>query len=158
MTSQYFTEIVNIYANRLYGYILKMGVPAQETDDIMQNCYEALWKTNLIDEASCGKYLFGVAYNQCVNYWRINKRNLFLENMPEQINKAEQPLLKKQIHIALNILTEQQRSLIMLKDYEGYSYQEIEKIMGLESNQVKVYLHRARQKMQNHIGSLQNII
>jgi RNA polymerase sigma factor (sigma-70 family) len=158
MTAQYFTQIVNLYANRLYGYIIKIGVPAQEANDIMQNCYEALWKTNLQDEASCGKYLFGVAYNQCVNHWRTNKRNVYMEQMPEKVVNQQEPLLKNQVTKVLEILNEQQRSLIMLKDYEGYSYAEIAGITGLESRQVKVYLHRARQKMQAHIGTLQNII
>lgn len=158
MTSEYFTDIVNTYANRLYGYILKIGVPAQEANDIMQNCYEALWKTNLDDDVSCGKYLFGVAYNQCANYWRSNKRNIYKEVMPEGLTKSSEPLLKNEITKVLEILNDQQRSLIMLKDYEGYSYTEIGGITGLDEAQVKVYLHRARKKIQEHIGSLQNII
>ncbi len=158
MTPQFFTTIVNTYANRLYGYILKIGVPAQEANDIMQNCYEALWKTNLQDETSCGKYLFGVAHNQCANYWRATSKSKFTDKIPEATTSIESSMLKNQVGKLLLVLNEQQRSLVMLKDYEGYSYAEISEITDLEPSQVKVYLHRARKKMQEHIGSLQNII
>jgi RNA polymerase sigma-70 factor (ECF subfamily) len=46
----------------------------------------------------------------------------------------------------------------MLKDYEGYSYEEIGRITGLNESQVKVYLHRARQQMKSYLVKLENVI
>ncbi len=158
MTEHLFNKIVQIYADRLYRYIIKLGVPPQESNDIMQNCYEALWKTTLSTEMECGKYLFGVAYNQCMNYWRIAKREPVFEQKNEMNFGENTSLLKIAINKGLNLLSEQQRSLILLKDYEGYSYQEIEEIMHLDAQQVKVYLHRARKKMQAYIGNIHNLI
>ncbi|MFW1447703.1 RNA polymerase sigma factor, partial [Vibrio parahaemolyticus] len=54
-------------------------------------------------------------------------------------------------------LNETQRSLVMLKDYEGYSYQEIGQIMDLNESQVKVYLHRARIILKNYLVSPENV-
>jgi len=51
-----------------------------------------------------------------------------------------------------------QKSLILLKDYEGYSYEEIGKITSLNASQVKVYLHRARLQLKEIVGKLENII
>jgi len=45
----------------------------------------------------------------------------------------------------------------MLKDYEGYSYQEMGKIMRLSESQVKVYLHRARMQLKDFIGKRENV-
>jgi RNA polymerase sigma-70 factor (ECF subfamily) len=45
-----------------------------------------------------------------------------------------------------------------LKDYEGYSYEEIGKITALNASQVKVYLHRARLQLKEIVGKLENII
>jgi RNA polymerase sigma-70 factor (ECF subfamily) len=59
---------------------------------------------------------------------------------------------------ALNKLSETQRSLVVLKDYEGYSYEEIGKITGLSSSQVKVYLHRARIQLKEYIVKIENVI
>jgi RNA polymerase sigma factor (sigma-70 family) len=59
---------------------------------------------------------------------------------------------------ALNKLSETQRSLVLLKDYEGYSYEEIGKIMNLSESQVKVYLHRARLQLKEYLVKVENVI
>ena len=59
---------------------------------------------------------------------------------------------------ALARLNDIQRSLVMLKDYEGYTYEEIAGITGLNSSQVKVYLHRARLRLKNYIVRAENIL
>jgi len=66
--------------------------------------------------------------------------------------------LKKALEQALSILSETQRSLVLLKDYEGYSYQEIGQITGLSESQVKVYLHRARLNLRNYLVKPENVI
>ena len=55
-------------------------------------------------------------------------------------------------------LTDTQRSLVLLKDYEGYSYQEIGQITALSESQVKVYLHRARVQLKNYLVKPENVI
>lgn len=66
--------------------------------------------------------------------------------------------LHKTLMEALNRLNETQRSLVMLKDYEGYSYEEIGKITGLNESQVKVYLHRARLTLREYLVSKENVM
>jgi RNA polymerase sigma-70 factor (ECF subfamily) len=51
-----------------------------------------------------------------------------------------------------------QRSVIMLRDYEGYSYEEIACITGLTESQVKVYIFRGRMFLKNYIGSIEAVI
>jgi RNA polymerase sigma-70 factor (ECF subfamily) len=65
---------------------------------------------------------------------------------------------KKILEIALARLNETQRSLVLMKDYEGYSYEEIGEITGLSASQVKVYLHRARIQLKNYLVSPENIL
>jgi len=65
---------------------------------------------------------------------------------------------KKVLEEALSRLSETQRSLVLLKDYEGYSYEEIGKITGLNESQVKVYLHRARIQLKNYLVSPENVM
>jgi RNA polymerase sigma-70 factor (ECF subfamily) len=59
---------------------------------------------------------------------------------------------------ALNRLSETQRSLVLLKDYEGYSYDEIAAITSLSLSQVKVYLHRARLQLKSYLVKPENVI
>jgi RNA polymerase sigma-70 factor (ECF subfamily) len=59
---------------------------------------------------------------------------------------------------ALARLSETQRTLVLLKDYEGYSYEEIGKITDLNESQVKVYLHRARLQLREYLVKIENVI
>jgi RNA polymerase sigma-70 factor (ECF subfamily) len=59
---------------------------------------------------------------------------------------------------ALYRLSETQRSLVLLKDYEGYSYEEIAVITSLSISQVKVYLHRARIQLKNYLVKPENVL
>ncbi|RYD97805.1 MAG: RNA polymerase sigma factor, partial [Sphingobacteriales bacterium] len=59
---------------------------------------------------------------------------------------------------ALAQLDDQARALVLLKDYEGYKYEEIAQITGLSDSQVKVYLHRARKTLKQYLVSVENII
>ena len=75
-----------------------------------------------------------------------------------KVQERSTPHLKKILEEALARLNETQRSLVMLKDYEGYSYDEIGQITGLTESQVKVYLHRARIQLKNYLVSVENVI
>jgi len=66
--------------------------------------------------------------------------------------------LKELLKEAVNRLPEIQKSVILLRDYEGYSYEEIGEITGLNESQVKVYIYRARLFLKEYIGSLENVI
>ena len=66
--------------------------------------------------------------------------------------------IKKVLDKALNTLNEIQRSVIMLRDYEGYSYEEIGEITGLNESQVKVYIYRGRLALKSYLGNVSQIV
>jgi len=79
----------------------------------------------------------------------------FVETIPTHSRSTSpgNPDLQEILHQALNTLPEIQKTLVILRDYEGYSYEEIGEITGLNESQVKVYIFRARVTLKNHIGS-----
>jgi RNA polymerase sigma-70 factor (ECF subfamily) len=92
-------------------------------------------------------YLFTVAYHQMIDHIRKDKKKSTTDNF-EEVKQHTQTTsnaeLKQILLRAINELNPTQKCLVLLKDYEGYSYQEIGAIMNLSESQVKVYLHRAR--------------
>jgi len=74
-------------------------------------------------------------------------------SIPHQPINQAQAELKQLLMRAVNQLNPTQKSLVLLKDYEGYSYQEIAEIMNLSDSQVKVYLHRARLILKNKLSA-----
>jgi RNA polymerase sigma-70 factor (ECF subfamily) len=59
---------------------------------------------------------------------------------------------------AVKLLPEIQRTVILLRDYEGYSYKEIGDITELSEAQVKVYIYRARVFLKNYIGKMEVVV
>jgi RNA polymerase sigma-70 factor (ECF subfamily) len=62
------------------------------------------------------------------------------------------------LHEALDRLPPVQKSVIMLRDYEGYSYEEIEKITGLNESQVKVYIYRGRVALKEYLVKMEYVV
>jgi RNA polymerase sigma-70 factor (ECF subfamily) len=66
--------------------------------------------------------------------------------------------LNEILHEALDRLPPVQKSVIMLRDYEGYSYEEIEKITGLNESQVKVYIYRGRVALKEYLVKMEYVV
>jgi RNA polymerase sigma factor (sigma-70 family) len=155
MTDFDYNQCVKLYADNLYRFIYKSTRHAEDAEDIVQTAYEKLWQNRAqVDAEKAKSYLFTIAYHQMIDHLRKVKRITYKEEMPEMaLGTAQQPQLhlRKMLDEAIHTLTNTQRNLVLLKDYEGYSYQEIGEIMDLNESQVKVYLHRARVVLRNYL-------
>lgn len=161
MTEKEYNDCVNTYADNVYRFILKNLRHEEDARDVVQTAFEKLWRNkDDVDAQKSKSYLFTVAYHQMIDHIRKVKRIQLREEFNEETKTQNRPAnnLKKVLDDALNRLSETQRSLVLLKDYEGYSYEEIGKITGLNESQVKVYLHRARLQLRNYLVKIENVI
>ncbi|MEY3538735.1 MAG: hypothetical protein RL188_152 [Bacteroidota bacterium] len=147
MTDQAYNDCVDNFADGVYRFIVKNIRHQDDAQDIVQSAFEKLWvnRAKVVPEKA-KSYLFTVAYHQMIDHIRkSNKMSLVEETAIPQMHITQQDTELKQVLLrAVNELNPTQKSLVLLKDYEGYSYQEIGEIMNLSESQVKVYLHRAR--------------
>jgi RNA polymerase sigma-70 factor (ECF subfamily) len=155
MNSKSYNQAVKDYSDRLFGFVLKnLNKDVETARDIVQNCFEALWnKRSDVSADKAKSFLFQVAHNQVVDVYRKSGRMLYVANYHENaISDAPSTNDNKEImHKALETLPSMQRSMILLKDYEGYSYAEIAKIIQVTEGQVKINLFRARKKLKELI-------
>ena len=161
MTEREYNQCVNLYADNVYRFILKNLGHDADAQDVVQGAFEKMWiNRQQVDNDRCKSYLFTVAYHQMIDHIRKNKRISLREDFKEEIKitNRQQHDTKRVLNEALNKLNDIQKSLVMLKDYEGYSYQEIAEITGLNESQVKVYLHRARLILREYIVKPENVI
>lgn len=161
MTEREYNQCVTMYADNVYRFILKNLRHEEDAKDIVQGAFEKMWvNRDTVEYDRCKSFLFTVAYNQMIDHIRKNKRIVLKEEFAagSKTSNRQQHDTKKVLNEALNRLNETQRSLVMLKDYEGYSYEEIGQITGLNGSQVKVYLHRARLQLREYIVKPENII
>lgn len=160
MTELEYNQCVNEYADNLFRFIVKNLRHEEDARDIVQTSFEKLWRNrDAVEWAKSKSYLFTIGYNQLIDHIRKYKRIELKEEFSENtgVQYQQHNTLKKNLMEALYRLNETQRSLVMLKDYEGYNYEEIGQIMGLNPSQVKVYLHRARLSLRNYLVSPENL-
>ena len=161
MTERDYNHCVNLYSDNVFRFIVKNLRHEEDAKDIVQTAFEKLWRNRESVQTEKSKsFLFTVAYNQMIDHIRKMKRISLKDEFREEARTFEQPVsnLKKNLQDALNTLNETQRSLVLLKDYEGYSYEEIGQITGLNESQVKVYLHRARLNLRNYLVKPENVL
>ena len=102
--------------------------------------------------------MFRTVYNQFLDDQKRNKVICIEEYHKDPIFYAESTDLKEVLNMALSTLPPVQKSAVLLRDYEGYSYEEIGEILDLNASQVKVYIYRARKQLQKFIGKLESVI
>ena len=161
MTEKDYNESVLLYADNVYRFIVKNLRHTEDAEDIVQSAFEKLWiHKDSVEPQKAKSYLFTVAYHLLIDHTRKAKRITLQESFENDSQTAyqENKALKKVLHDALATLSETQRSLVLLKDYEGYSYEEIGEITKLTTDQVRVYLHRARLKLRNYLISPQQVL
>jgi RNA polymerase sigma-70 factor (ECF subfamily) len=95
-----------------------------------------------------------------IDQTRLDKRNVDWEELnPGHLAHSEQYSdVMEKLELGVAQLPADQKSVVMLRDYEGYSYREIAGITGLSEAQVKVYIYRARVFLKEFIGSIETLV
>ena len=160
MTESAYNHCVNQYADSVYRFVLKNIRNSADAEDVVQSAFQSLWEMRASVTENPKSLLFTIAYRKMIDLLRKSKKVTYHESMIDFEKEQEEANgdLKKILDKALNSLDEIKRALILLKDYEGYSYAEIGTITSLSESQVKVYLHRARLQLKAYIVKIENII
>lgn len=161
MTVNEYNRAVNDFSDRLYRFVLKSIRDVHKAEDIVQDSYEKLWKN--VENVNAGKvksYLFTTAYHTMIDIIRKEKRSTYSEDLKlkEESHENNYSDLSEILKEAVDRLPEIQRMVILLRDYEGYAYQEIGELTNLTESQVKVYIYRARVFLKKYIGKIETVV
>lgn len=152
---------MDAFADNLYRFVVKNLKDVSMAEDIIQDTYEKLWiKLEEVNAIKVKSYLFTSAYHTMIDYIRKEKRYLQVDQAILQGESREEHYsdLGEVLEKAVHHLPADQKAVLMLRDYEGYSYKEISEITGLNEAQVKVYIYRARVYLKAYIGSMEKVI
>ncbi len=161
MSIEHFNKCVDDHSDALYHFILKNIRDEEKARDIVQDSFEKLWeKLETVSPDKVKSYLFSIAYHTMIDMLRKDKRRVGFDHVNEEqhAHSVQYTDLNQVLHEAVKLLPDIQRSVLMLRDYEGYSYSEIGEITGLNESQVKVYIYRARMYMKKYIGRMEVLI
>lgn len=156
-----YNSCVDTYADGVYRFILKHIRDKEAARDIVQDSFEKMWRRiDYIDASKSKTYLFTTAYHTLVDYTRKQSRQASFSEVDHNAHAHQKQYsdIKEVLNRAVEQLPEIQKTVIMLRDYEGYDYAEIGQITGLNESQVKVYIFRARTFLKNYIGSVEAVI
>ena len=165
-----FSEIVLTYQRRVYNIAYRMLGNAEEARDLAQEVFLSLFESikQLREEVKFESWLIQITINHCRNRWKYLKRRKYFNSdylsdpietedgeMPRQIHDPsdnpesilEKKMIQHWIQRGLLKLEEEKKELIVLRDLQGLSYEEIGKLFGLPEGTVKSKLHRARMEL-----------
>lgn len=161
MTVEEYNRCVDLFSDNIYRFALKNLRDEEKAKDIVQETFEKLWrKYSDVAFEKAKSYMFSTAYHSIIDLTRREKKQGDFDEVKlySLSHNNQYSDLQEILHEAVNKLPADQRAVIMLRDYEGYSYEEIEKITGLNESQVKVYIYRARIFLKKYIGSIETVL
>ena len=161
MTLAEYNHAVDLHADGLYRFAVKHLRDEDQAKDVVQETFARLWvKVTEVEAAKAKSYLFTTAHHAMVDEVRKGKRSTRMEDHHEdlQYTSQSQPDLKEVLDAALATLPAVQRSVVLLRDLEGYNYEEIAELTGLNLPQVKVYIYRGRTALKEYIGRLEIVL
>jgi len=161
MTVKDYNNCVDEYSDGVYRFILKNIRDEDNAKDVVQDAFMKMWeKAESIDAKKAKSYIFTAAYHTMIDFIRKNKRLISEAEVyrPEPSSSRSYSDVNEILEEALEKLSEVQKAVVVLRDYEGYSYQEIGEIVNLNESQVKVYIYRARLALKKYIGSVETVI
>ncbi len=165
-----FEKIVLFYQKRVFNYAYRMLGHVEEAKELAQEVFVSVFESirELREEAKFDAWLKQVTLNHCRNRWKyLRRRHYFnmdsiddpIETEEGEVAKSlidpsdkpdvlyEKKMVQKWIQKGLLGLKENQRELIVLRDLQGLSYEEMGRLLSLPEGTVKSKLHRARMEL-----------
>jgi len=164
-----FEDLIDRYKNKVYNYVCRMIDRPEDAEDITQEVFVRAYQSidRFRGDSSFQTWIFRIATNLCVDYSRRAKRQVrtawsvddpLSEEEPDRCREIpdarrlpEQELqrreLQHQVRMALTKLSEKLRTVLVLYDIQGMSYEEISHTLNIPIGTVKSRLFNARAEL-----------
>ena len=171
-----FREVMELYQHRVYNLVFRMIGNAEEAKDLAQDVFITVFKSvdSFRGESKFSTWLYRIAANHCKNRLKYLGRRSYkatgeLDEAAENEMQNAQPSattphvdgpekvyegleLERLVQEGIRLLDEDHRMLVLLRDVDDLSYDEISTITGLPEGTVKSRLHRARLALKEHLA------
>jgi RNA polymerase sigma-70 factor (ECF subfamily) len=169
-----FEELVRRHQDRVYDFCVRMLADREEANDLVQEIFVSVHQNlgKFREDARLSTWIFRISKNQCLNRLKYLKRrgrgrsdeygdvgedalSGAMEAPPSPEMALESARERARVQWAISQLEPDARMLVALRDIEGLSYEEIIEITELPEGTVKSRLHRAREKLADLLGRLE---
>lgn len=164
---QRYRFLIQQYKNKIYTYSLYMLKNRMDADDVTQEVMIRIWQNiDKFNILAAKTWIIKTTNNLCIDYLRrrtvaVNREfeiDEFFEDTYSKNHNSENPylithfkMIASKVKEAIQRLPENLRSVFILYEIEEMKYKEISKALDLPINSVKVYLLRARKKLQEEL-------
>ncbi len=156
-----YRQAIATHRQRIYSFAHYSLRAAEDADDVTQEVFIKLWQHwKKIDHDRLGAWLMRVAHNAVIDHVRKQRTvqgqvddYSEVDEQAEHVDvgqELDQQYLRENIERAIQTLEDPFRSIVIMRDVQGMSYQEIEESLDMSASQVKVYLHRGRRKLREN--------
>lgn len=153
-----YQQAIDQHRHRVYSFAQYSLRVREDAEDVTQEVFIKLWQHwRKVDHAKLSAWLMRVAHNAVIDHVRkqrpqqanLDRYAEVEEQAAEQTEESrrDQDVFKRQLQAAIRELNDPFRSIVIMRDIQGMSYEEIQGSLELSASQVKVYLHRARRKL-----------
>ncbi len=167
LTAAKYKYLIQQYKNLIYNYSRYMLKNQMDADDITQEVMIRIWQNmNKFKMSSSKGWIMRTTHNLCIDYLRKNSvatnRELGIDEYFEEtyadkkevnnpLTKVHLTMMTEKLKEAIQRLPENLRSVLVLYEIQGFKYREISKMLDVPVNSIKVYLFRARKKLQEEL-------
>ena len=170
-----YDELIRRFQERIYGLAYHLTSNHEEANDIAQETFIKAWKAlpGFKGDASFYTWIYRIAYNHTLNHLKsrrvrtphlsLNDLELNAENHPDMVSLASEHTphhdvrlteLSERLNTAMQRLSEEHRTVMVMHDIEGMPHEAIARIVGVNPGTVRSRLHYARQQMQGWLSDL----
>lgn len=150
--------MVRAHQVSLYRFALNFLGSSEDARDIVQDVFEKLWiHVDRIDQEKVKSWLFTCTHHAMLNFIKRRARVDYMQSIhlhTASFMDAHEFESNEIIERTVGMLPPLQKSILLMRDLEGYSYDEIGAMLDLSPSQVKVYLFRARVKVKNQLKTV----
>lgn len=160
MTTKEYNLAVDEFADNIFRFAMKHLRNEMSAKDIVQETFTKVWtKHEEVQYEKVKSYLFTTAYHAIVDWVKKEGRSGDIEQTREPAGDSVTNFdVGEVLNEALETIPEIQKTVVLLRDYEGYNYAEIAEITKLTESQVKVYIFRARKALKNYVKRIDLVI
>jgi RNA polymerase sigma-70 factor (ECF subfamily) len=170
-----FEELVHIYQNKVFALCVNLAGNRDDAQDLAQEAFIRAYKAlaSFRSEANFGTWLHRIAVNVWLNHKRKKSSHQLL-SLDEHYQSEDGDSLKREVaagdgdplqlleekefssmvYSALRTLSEEHRAVLVLREIEGYSYEEVAQMLGCSLGTVKSRLSRAREAMRRSLKNM----
>ena len=155
-----FSILINEYKDIVFSLAMKMSINKEDAEEVAQDAFVKAYKSlnSFKSESKFSTWLYKITYNTCLDYLKKNKnqKNIIqidtiieakVDNLSNAINAIELEERRKIIDESLQLLPYDETFLLILFYFDDQNINEIAEILGINSSNVKIKLHRSRKKL-----------